>query len=184
MSKIDSHCFFSFKREKSSAFENIYNQYKRQLYVLCYKYLHNEFEAEDVVLQTFMELYESKDKILDLKHLNNWLFLTAKRCSIDLARTKFSKKEILYKAELAKIEDVNIDYNEEVFLEIIDQVYSEINLLPRQQKDVFILRYIKNYSAKEVADHMKISLNTVYAHSKVAMKNIKLKFLTTPKFSI
>ena len=54
------------------AFDRIYEIYSHKLYSFVYKIVKNEDEAEDIVQEVFVRIWESRDKLDDHK-LMKWI---------------------------------------------------------------------------------------------------------------
>ena len=54
-------------------FQQIFNQYKNNIYYLALSYTKNPKDAEDIVQNTFLKLYKRKENFKDEEHLKRWL---------------------------------------------------------------------------------------------------------------
>src|SRR5574344_1206682 len=64
---------YRLKHNDNRMFEQIFDQYNRLLYVLAYRYLKSNDEAEDAVQYTFMKLWEQRDNIDSEKSVKSLL---------------------------------------------------------------------------------------------------------------
>lgn len=119
-------------REK---FDSIYNKYKGRVFATALGYMKNQYEAEEIFQETFLELYKQIDKIC-LETAENWLLTVAKNKSINQLKKLNEEKDKVENLEegreaipsnmygnLQKIEKDH-DYNE-LGIEIFDELYRE-----------------------------------------------------------
>ena len=53
--------------EDKSRFEVLYNLYRQSMYAIAYGILHNEFDAEDAVHESFLKIANHFEKIEEIK---------------------------------------------------------------------------------------------------------------------
>ena len=69
-------------REK---FDSIYNKYKGKVFATALGYMRDQYEAEEIFQETFLELYSQIDEIR-LETAENWLLTVAKNKSLNQLR--------------------------------------------------------------------------------------------------
>ena len=77
------------------AFDQVYEMFSHKLFSFVFKILKNEADAEDIVQEVFVKIWESRDKLEDYKLLNSYLFKIAYNNSIDLIRKRISNNKYL-----------------------------------------------------------------------------------------
>lgn len=173
----DDSWFPAFKEGKESAFRFIYESYQEKIYLACYHLLKDETEAEDITVQTFYTLWKEIGSIKDRDHVLNWLYLVARRNCLN-AITYNDRKQKAYQGfspDEPFLTNDQVQY-ERIYAELITLVYQEVNNLPGRMREVFLMRYIQGKSADEVAQHLGISIATVYNHSQAALEKLRNKF--------
>lgn len=143
------------KRKNLKAQSDLYHIYKDTLYMLCLKYCKNTTDAQDNLHDAFLEIFKNIKKYNGSGSFEGWM----KRITINKAINKYKKKKpinIVIKNDLLeddqitdKIKSLDLD----IILECIQQ-------LPSQYRLVFNLYELDNYSHKEIAKLLSISLNT------------------------
>lgn len=156
-----------------SAFTMIYELYSERIYRLAFRFLKDKEQSEEVVQETFINLWMSREKLDPEGNIWLYLFIIAKRLSLNTLRqicksTNLTEKLVHYIAE------EHNDTEEEVFVRDLEQ-YAEkiIDKLPRQQKLVFKLSRVEGLSYKEIAEQQNISPNTVRNHMVEALKTLR-----------
>ena len=150
------------------------NKYKG----LCYyatKLLGNISTAEEIVSETFAEIWEKKEKIIFTSSVNAYLYTTVHNKSINfLKRQKtisaYNKYLLETKREFnpAEIPD-NIYHEKDITIEIVNA----IKLLPEKCREIFILSRFENKRYREIAELLDISPKTVENQMGIALEKLR-----------
>ena len=166
-------------------FETIYYDLFKQHYSALLFYaarLVGEDDAEDIVQDVFVELWNNKSKIDFDDHIKSFLYRAVYTRSINFLKHKsvvdgYTSEEKEFFAQ--KIAYYNYE-NSEVMarlenMELKKEILSAINDLPDQSRKVFKMSYLYDMKNKEIADILGISLRTVEAHMYKALKILRVK---------
>ncbi|NDV60114.1 RNA polymerase sigma-70 factor [Bacteroides sp. 519] len=161
-------------------FEDIYMKYYPKLVRFCKEYVLASEDAENIVQDCFVYLWEQKDKISSIHNLNAFLFWLVKNRCIDFLRQKImadDKKENMqntfiqeYTFKLQSIELFDNSLSDNEIEQIIEKA---INSLPDKCRDIFILNKIEGLKYDEIAQQMNLSPNTVRNQIAIALKKMK-----------
>ena len=170
---IDSGSIKELIAGNESAFTMIYELYSERIYKLAFRFLKDKEQSEEVVQETFINLWMSREKLDPEGNIWLYLFVIAKRLSLNTLR-QICKSTNLTEKLLHYIAGEHNDTEEEVFVRDLEQ-YAEkiIDKLPRQQKLVFKLSRVEGLSYKEIAEQQNISPNTVRNHMVEALKTLR-----------
>jgi RNA polymerase sigma-70 factor (ECF subfamily) len=143
------------KKNNRQAQSELYLLYKDRLYVLCLKYCKNTKDAEDVLQDSFVTIFTKISKYNATGSFEGWL----KRITINKAIDKYHEKKVKHLPLIEEItENIVIEDNLTDFsLDFILQLVQE---LPNRYRMVFNLYELDDYSHKEIADLLKISIGT------------------------
>lgn len=146
--------------ENIISFTLIYNKYKKGLYYYVYKSLNCAMASEDIVQNVFLKLFENLNKIKNKNAVGGWIFKTAQNEIYQKFRDKARDKEVEAYDEnsLKDGKDLMTEIEEKELKSIIE---NELNKIPADQREVFILREYSGLSYKEIADIMEIDENTI-----------------------
>ncbi|WP_414703203.1 RNA polymerase sigma-70 factor [Proteiniphilum sp. UBA5384] len=159
------------------AFENIYKQYSGKLYNFIMAISHGDhYIAEEVVQSTFIKLWEVREQVDTRKSILSYLSSIAKNSLFN--KYQHQIVEFLYQQFLLKEQPVYDTFIEkEIDKKWLENYVDElIEQLPPSRKRIFILRRKEEFSTKEIADIMQISISTVETQLSLATKFIKRQF--------
>ena len=151
----------------------LYGRYMHLVYGLCLKYLKDEDQSKDAVMQIFEQLI-SKLKIHEVSNFKSWLYTLARNYCLMEIRSS-SKHSIVSIEENFMEKDafthLDIDDTRERKLSVMEQC---IEKLPAEQKDTISLFYLEQKCYKEVADITGYDLNKVKSYIQNGKRNLKI----------
>lgn len=157
------------------AFDRIYELYSHKLFSFVLKILKNEAEADDIVQEVFVKIWESRDKLGDHKLLNSYIFTIAYNNSIDLIRKRINNNKYLeHLRNSSIIQTTPSSISEIEFNELNIQIEKLIANLPDRQRQVYLLHRENGLTYPEIAKQLGISKNTVENHMVKALKYLRL----------
>lgn len=157
----------------------IFNKYKSSLFYFILKMVNDKMLAEDIVQNTFIKLYDNMEKIRNLDSVKPWLYKTARHEM--LAQLKKSGKyfqsidEENYSYEYNEIDQ---DFEEKELKEV---VAVQLDLMPPDFKEIYVLREYSGLSYSEIAVVLSIDEDLVKSRLfKIRQKLIKhvLRYVT------
>ena len=173
---IDSETVKQFKADDMSAFDIIYRKYSKKLYRFAYSIIKDKPDAEGIVHEVFIKVWEKRRKIDEYLSFESYLFTITYNTTISFIRKKV--KESKYIEHLKSIQNPTIQSNiipEIEYKELKDKSEKIIGLLPSRQKQIYKLSREEELTYKEIAAKLSISVNTVETHMERALKSIRKK---------
>jgi len=154
----------SFIRGDEKAFEVLFEKYHRRLFGFLYSLLKSTGDAEEIVQDTFVRIWESRHRFREEYPFESFLFKIAKNSFLNHNRKKINTK--VFQEQYSIIVDQTQDTTEDYLLfketqEIIDSI---INAMPAKRREIFILQKVEGLSRKEIAEKLGISVITVDSH--------------------
>jgi RNA polymerase sigma-70 factor (family 1) len=156
-----------------AAFDLIYEAYSSMVYRLAFRFLKDAQQSEEIVQECFINLWTSREKLNVAGDIWLYLYVIAKRLSLNSLRQMCQSREFSDKL-VNHIATVHNDTEEDLLVSDLEQFTERIiNKLPRQQQLIFRLSRVEHLTHKEIADHLQISPNTVKNHMVEALKTLK-----------
>ncbi len=163
-----------FRSGSYAAFNSIYFEYSKRLYVFAKSYLKNEVEVEGIVQEVFLKLWINRETLQDGLSFESYLFTITKNAVLNTLRSK-KYKELYLNHQLA-FPAKNILLEDELNFKELEKAYEAVidSLSPRK-KEVFQLSRIEFLSYKEISAKLGISVKTVENQMTSALSEIRMK---------
>ncbi len=150
------------KAGDQAAMTELLQAVERPIYNTAFYYMKNEYDAKDIVQEAMIRIYTKIDTFKGQARFKTW----AQRITINLCKDYFRSKKESLSIEGAELELVaKDDLEQEITVKLAtEDVIEIINTLPDSMRDVMILRYLQEYTYKEISETLNIPLNTVKSH--------------------
>lgn len=162
-------------------FEELYTKWYSRMKSFAAEYVMSNSEAEDIIQDVFMNIYEQRSQLQNHPNIIALLFLSVKNKCIDYLRNQIiqqqtfkklkSEEELETQMKFDSLEALNPDFNNEVDLE--QQIHQAIEQLPERCRQIFIMNKFQGIKQQKIAEQLGISVNTV--ESQMTIAYIKLK---------
>ena len=155
------------------AFEKIYKLYSARLYGNLLKLVKSEAEAQEILQDVFLKIWENRQSIDMEKSFRSYLFKIAENKVYDffrkVARDKKREAQLISLAtnEYVPVGELLQSDEKTAMLE------KAIDALPPQRQQVFKLCKLEGRSYKEVSELLGISVSTISDHIVKATKSIR-----------
>lgn len=169
------------KSGNQSAQLEIYNRYYKAMYNTCLRIVKNNFEAEDIMQDSFLVAFTKLDTLKDLKIFGAWLKRIVINNSIYHYKKNSKYQEVALNDMLYKVEDnsnsINNDYE---FTNLkAKQVLKTLKTLKDNYRIALTLNLIEGYDYEEISVIMNISNSNCRTTISRAKENLRKK-LETP----
>jgi RNA polymerase sigma-70 factor (ECF subfamily) len=156
-------------------FDRIYVSYFYRLHRFAKEYVMSDADAENIVQDVFLLLWEKREVLNVQISLTAYLFSLVKNKCIDHLRHKVIANEIQQELslKLASLEELDSTFISD---EEIEQFLADaINKLPKRCREIFIKSRIEGKKYREIAEELNISVNTVENQIVIALKRLRLE---------
>lgn len=143
----------------------IYDRHVDTVYRICYAYMKNAPEAEDMTQETFLRLISCRKAFENQRHEKAWLIVTASNLCKDTLKKWWRHNEHLD----------DYDYLPQNDRETSSIVLDAILALPQDYKDAVYMYYYEGYTTAEIARHLKCPESTVRSRLSRARKQLMNK---------
>lgn len=147
------------------AFYNLYERYSKKLYFFVLRYIKLEADAEEIVQEVFIKIWENRKKIDVFSSFESYLFTIAYNTTISLFRKRLTEKKYLeHLNSLQQLENSSEITDEIHFNELNNKVQTLLNKLTPRQQEIFHLSREEGLTNEIIALKLNISINTVKKH--------------------
>ena len=143
--------------------EKIYNRHVDTVYRICFSFMKNAADTEDLVQETFLKLIVSGKSFDSEEHEKAWLIVTASNTCKDALKD--------WRRNVENIEE-HLDVKGTAACEE-DDVMEAVLSLPVKYKDVVYLYYYEGYKTHEIAKILHCPQSTVRNRLSRARKLLK-----------
>lgn len=154
-----------------AAFDSLFEVYSPKLFGFALKYFKNESDAEELVQDVFVKVWENRQALKSDHSFKSYLFTIA----LNQIRKYFNKKA----ASLRYLESLQNDTfsSEQANTDNFEAALQKLNLIidqmPARRREIFIKSKLEGKSSKEVATELNISSGTVDNQVSEAFKFIR-----------
>ncbi len=156
----------------TNAFEEIYKNYNKKIFTFSLRYLKNKEDAEGIVQEVFLSIWQNAKKMHIDSNLNAYIF-TVTFNAIRKRFRKLSREKAHLKNFASREHEDTEEVTEVEFYDLLEKTRDLIDKLPPQQKKIILLRQEKGLSNPEIADLLHISKKTVENHLNSARTFLK-----------
>ena len=144
----------------------LYSQHATGMMSLCKRYMRNKEEAEEVLMNGFVKIFQNISKYSGEGNFEGWM----KRIFINEA-LNYQKK---FKLKWTKVNLRDTDATEKTKnYDETEHLLQALQSLPKGYRTVFNLHAIEGYKHREIADMLQISDNTSKSQFKKAKEMLQ-----------
>lgn len=170
-SKDDDELSEKIKNGDKGAFEAFYRSHSGALQSFLQSKGLSRQEAEDLLQQAFLIIWEKRSEIDPSRSLRSFLFTTAYRRMLNLFRDrKDTVSDYAYVLESGGQNPAELTETREA----IRHLHSSLKKMPDKRREVFELCYLQEFTYKEAAEALGVTRKTVENHMGLALKDLRL----------
>ncbi len=164
------------------AYRQFVNDHLKQVINICYRFIDNRAEAEDLAQETFIEVYESIGKFRGDSSISTWVYRIAVRKSIDYCRRKNAQKRKGLLTGLLRLGDSGVDNLASTQFDLEKEMeesqrrkmlFGALASLPKNQQTAFLLSKYDDLSYEKIAEIMQVTVSAVNALMHRAKSNLQ-----------
>lgn len=163
-----------------SNYTKLFNELYSPLCRYCMNLVSDMEMAEDIVQEQFVYIWEKREKLSEPASLKSYLFTAVKHRSINHLKKRFSRNSVYCIESLPESELMgtlpdpsDIIENKELGV-ILDNALAN---LPEKCRIIFTMKKMGEFTNKEIADKLKISVKTVENQMTIAFKKL-IRFIS------
>ena len=138
------------KQKNEKAFNELYYKYKNTLYFIIFDYLKNRENTEEVLQDTFLDIYNKIEQFSYNKNFKAWMFQIARNNALDFYR----KKNNLVLDEDIVSSTKSYDTSEDI--------YHDLRMILKEDEfTVLILSAVYDIKHKDIASYLNKPVGTI-----------------------
>ncbi len=176
----DSEFLHLLRSGDKAAFSKLVEAYKKPVLNICFRFLLNREDAEDVAQDVFVEIYHSIASFRGDAHLGTWIHRVAVTRSLDEIRKRKRKKRIASFGETLGLDQISSwlagTDRPDKSLEQADDLKNlekALNQLPDNQRIALTLSKLDGCPTPKIAEIMQTSITAVDSLIYRAKQNLK-----------
>lgn len=161
------------KRGDKQAFDAIFKQYASKLYYFSFELTRSEAEAEEIVQETFLKIWENRKAIDPERHFNSYLITIAKNKIYNSFRRKVVERKYWQANGIPAEVSSDVNAEQELYLEDLRRLLLEgIERLSPQQQEILVLKS-RGFNNGEIAEKLGVNKKTVENHVFKAYRQLR-----------
>lgn len=169
---------------KEISFRNDVLPLKNKLFRLALRITLNREEAEDVVQDTLMKVWNSRDKWQELDSIEAYSLTIARNLSLDRIKRMDNQNGSLEEEKVEKTDQAYTPAERMIQKDKLDIVRRIIDELPEKQRSCLQLRDIEGKAYKEIADILGITEDQVKINIFRARQTVKQRFQQFDRYGL
>ena len=153
------------------AFKAVFDEYFNALAAFGYKYVSDSFLVEDLVQEAFINFWEKRKDFTHINAVKSFLYTTVRNKCLN----HLKHQAVVQKHEKALVYELESDHtftSHVIEEETFNQLFIEIRNLPPSAQEIMLLA-LNGLKNQEIADELKVSINTVKTQKKIAYSKLK-----------
>lgn len=169
----EKELFMHIANGDETAFRMLFDQYRERLFFFAWQLCHSAVEAEEVVQDIFLRLWENRSKLGEVDFPRKYIYIMVRNRTLDLL-SKIARDQRLISEVWTNMSQSD-NYLEDLLHAqdsrlLIDQAVSQ---LPEKKQAIFLMSRRDGLSLREIADQMGLSVQTVKNILTEVLKHIK-----------
>ncbi|OFI05821.1 RNA polymerase sigma factor SigX [Clostridium acetireducens DSM 10703] len=156
-----------------SKFEKIYDTYYDSVYRYIFVSVKDKWNAEDIISNVFIKVYENIEKLRSVEESKNWIFRVAHNCIIDFYR---KKGKVIPIDEFIGEGKEEKGFDNIIIQEEFNEVKEILKSFPERTRNMIYLRFYSGLKFKEIAEVLSIPESTVKTTINRAIKKVRKSY--------
>ncbi|MCW3464814.1 RNA polymerase sigma-70 factor [Chitinophaga nivalis] len=155
------------------AFETLYRRMWESLYLFAFRRLKSKADAEDVVQQVFMNIWENRATKNITGSFSNYIFTAVRYEVIDQLTAMLKDQQQLAHIQTHILPDFNEALENLLAKEMDKEIAQHIQQMPAQMQKIFRLSREAQMTPEEIAKTLSLSEKTVRNQLSMAVSNLR-----------
>lgn len=162
-------------------FEDFYIKWYSRSICFAREYVLSEADAENIVQDVFLHLYERRNMFGLTANITAYLFTSIKNKCLDYLRKKVLEREAIstmqdefdlaLKMRYDSLEIFNTEFSDDTAIE--KRLNQALEKLPKRCREIFIMNKYDGKKQRQIAEELHVSLNTIESQMAIAYKKLR-----------
>ncbi len=157
------------QRGERSAFEELFQGWERRLFFYIRRLVGNEEEAWQILQEVWLQVLRGITSLRDPRLLPVWLYKVTRNTVMSHHRRDYARAQPLDAPELC----VAADVDDQADFDNAELVHHGLSQLPRVDREVLTLFFLRDLSINEVAEVLDVPPGTVKSRLHKAKKSLR-----------
>lgn len=174
---LNEETIHNFRKGDQQAFAVCFRLHYRPLCYFAAQFVQELPDAEDIVKDSFIKLWGKHTDFDNAQTIKSFLYITTRNACLNFLR-HVQVKNTVHK-EMAYLEEnryQELMLNQLIRLELMQEIYKEIEKMPEKRREVFKMAYIDGMKNDEIAQQLGLSIFTVKEHKAKALAYLRVRF--------
>lgn len=151
------------------AFSVIVTRYRERIHQFIFRYTKNHLDSEDLVQETFLRVFRSRNSYERIARFSTWLFTIAQ----NLIRNQYKRSQRMQMVSLSQTDDheqemtidlpdTGVSVDEQLHLSMtMAHLQKSLDAIPSDFRDVLVMRDVQQLSYEEIMEITRLPMGTV-----------------------
>jgi RNA polymerase sigma-70 factor (ECF subfamily) len=155
-------------------FKKVFLPCHKKLYRIAYRFLENQEDAEDMVQETYIKLWQKRSELESLINPESYAVTLLKNSCLDFLKKVKPEISAIYELDIPAIDSLDVQVENKDKLNIIHKI---LDRLPEQQRQLFQWKIQDNHSDEEIEKLSGLSRGNIKVIISRTRKTIKERYL-------
>ncbi len=156
------------------AFQSLFETYKNRVYGYVLAISHSDYAAEELTQEIFIKLWLCRDILIHVDNLEGYIFAVARNKTLNHLRKATNDAQMLQELQSFMKPLPNNNTDDKILSAENEKLLREaVTMLSPQRRLVYDLSRGQGLNHEQIANHLKLSRNTVKNHLVEALRFIR-----------
>jgi len=173
LSENDAELLTASRKGDQQAFRKLFDKYWNDLFKIAYKRLHSTEDAQDILQDVFLSLWNNVETIAIQDSLGGYLYTALRNKIFNHFEKKSSRLAKLMRAPFNVVESEETILSNYCTKELQEFITQQITAMPEKMRQIFLLSKEEQLSHAEIVSLLQVSEQTVKNQLHNAVKRLK-----------
>ena len=158
----------------TETFKRTFLPYSKKLYRIAYRFFENQADAEDMVQETYIKLWQKRNELEYLDSTESFAITILKNKCLDFIKKIKPEESPMYEISIPITDSLSVNIESKDKLNHVENILEQ---LPLQQKQIMQMKHWDNLSDEEIEKETGLTRGNIKVIISRARKRIKELYL-------